>query len=316
MRHIHGVALAALVSAVAGAAWGQAPPAAASPASAPPAPPAPAAAPAGAAAPPAAWTDEPAPSPADVPTDPPPPTELAPAEGATEPAAPAPPSVAPPAVVESPPDRADEPAPLTKHRQYDLGFELGVRNVVATDPSYDPYSEDDALTAAAFAVTWMPLQYDLFTVGLVGEWDPGGSTGSARGDATSLFVHRASVGAQARLALGSRVYLHARVAPSMIFVSTSIEDPAIPRPLEADSFTWGLDATGGAAVLIARAGDPDAPAFRLWVVGEVGYAFAGAAELAHEVEAVDDDPRRYGGVTLAALDTSGVVNRFALALTF
>jgi len=237
------------------------------------------------------------------------PDAVAPADGAL-------PKVASPS---TPSDAAYEPepeTPLTKHRQYDLGVEAGVRNVVATDSSYDPYSGDDALTSFALTATWMPLHVDPLSFGLVGEWNPGGSTGSARGAATSLFVHRMSLGAQARLALGRRVYLHAKVAPSILAVSGNIDDPAIGRPLSADSITWGLDATGGAAVLIARAGDPDAPAFRLWVVGEVGYAFTGAAEMSHAPAEDEEDPRRYGGVTLAALDTSGVVNRFSVALTF
>ncbi len=289
-------------------------PAAASPAAAPAAAP-PAAAP-------SAWTDEPA-SPAPVaPNDPAAPTPVAPGAAADAPAGPGSDADAieigtgAPAAPSDSTYVPDAERPLTRYRQYDLGFELGMRNVVATDPSFDPYSGDDVLSSFALAATWTPLHVDVLTFGLVGEWNPGGSTGTARGDLTSLTVHRGSLGAQARLALGRRVYLSAKVAPSILAVSGNIHDPAIDRPLEADSVTWGLDATGGAAVLIARVGDPDAPAFRLWIVAEVGYAFTGAAEMSHAPEEVDDDPRLYGGVALAALDTSGVVNRFGVALTF
>ena len=155
-----------------------------------------------------------------------------------------------------PSDRAYAPPPdkpLTKHRQYDLGFEIGVRNVVVTDPSFDPYSTDDVLTSFALSATWTPLHFDIVTLGLVGEWSPGGSTGAARGDETSLAVHRGAIGAQARVALGRRVYLHAKVAPAILAISGDIEDPAVERPLEADNVTWGLDATGGAAVVCDRA---------------------------------------------------------------
>lgn len=295
--------------------------AAAQPAAPPPspppdtaAPPAAAPAPSGDAAAPSAWTDEAPPAAAPPP--------------AVDPAAPASATAAPPPAegegevgltAANPSDATytpPPPKPLTKHQQYDLGFEVGVRNVVVTDPSYDPYSTDDVLTSFALSATWTPIHFDVLTLGLVGEWSPGGSTGSARGDETSLVVHRGAVGAQARVALGSRVYLHAKVAPSILAISGDIQDPALEAPLEADSVTWGLDATGGAAVLIGRAGDPDAPAFRLWIVGEVGYAFTGAADMTHAPEPDDDDPRLYGGVALAALDTSGVVNRLSVAMTF
>ena len=211
---------------------------------------------------------------------------------------------------------AAPPAKLKRYVQRHVGFEAGMRTTVVLDEGYDPYSANDLLPHFAAAATWVPLRMAPFSVGLVGEYDLGRSSGMARGDATSLVIHRASVGLQARLALGRRVYAFAKAAPSVMYLRGGITDAAIDRPLTADAWTWGVDATGGAAVLIGRAGDPDWPALRVWIVGEIGYAFAGKSEMVFSPEEQDDDPRMFGSVRLPGFRPAGVVNRLALALTF
>lgn len=207
-------------------------------------------------------------------------------------------------------------AKLKRYVQRHVGFEAGMRTTVVLDEGYDPYSSNDLLPHFAASATWVPLRMAPFSVGLVGEYDLGGSSGMARGDATSMLVQRASLGLQARLALGSRVYTFAKAAPSVMYMRGSITDAAVDRPLTADAWTWGVDATGGAAVMIGRAGDPDWPALRVWIVGEIGYAFAGKSEMVFSPEERDDDPRMFGSVRLPGFRPAGVVNRLALALTF
>jgi hypothetical protein len=211
---------------------------------------------------------------------------------------------------------AAPPAKPKRSIQRHVGFEAGMRTTVVLDEGYDPYSANDLLPHFAGAVTWMPLRAAPFSLGFVGEYNIGGRSGMARGDATSLLIQRASVGLQGRLALGSRVYAFAKAAPSVMYMHSSITDAAVDRSLTADAWTWGVDTTGGAAVMIGRAGDRDWPILRVWIVGELGYAFAGKSEMVFSPEQQDDDPRMFGSVRLPGFRPAGVVNRLALALTF
>jgi hypothetical protein len=49
---------------------------------------------------------------------------------------------------------------------------------------------------------------------------------------------------------------------------------------------------------------------------EMGYSFAGEAEMVLTPGAIDDEPRRFGSVALPGLEPSGFLTRFAGAVTF
>jgi hypothetical protein len=218
----------------------------------------------------------------------------------------------------SDPGRYDE-APPEKPKRYTqrhLGFEIGARNQIVLFEGFDPYSRSDLLPHFAVAATWVPVRAGAVSLGVVGEYDIGGQSATARGDATALTVHRFSAGLQARFALASRLYTFVKAAPAALHLRASIDDAALDRPLVARTWTWGLDTTGGAALLLGAAGDRAWPAARFWLVGEIGYAFAGEAEMRFSPEADPEDPRRFGEVELPGLRAAGVVNRFAFAVTF
>lgn len=216
------------------------------------------------------------------------------------------------------PARHDE-APPRKPRRYvqrHMGLEVGARTQVVLFEGFDPYSRSDLLPHFAAAGTWVPLRAGAFSLALLGEYDLGGQSANARGDETALTVHRFSAGLQARFTLGSRLYTFVKGAPAALHLRASIDDAALDRPLVARTWTWGVDATGGAGLLLGAAGDEDWPAARFWLVGEIGYAFAGEAEMRFSPEADQDDPRQFGEIELPGLRTAGVVNRLAFAVTF
>lgn len=212
----------------------------------------------------------------------------------------------------------DEPRPEKPKRyvQRHLGLEIGARTAVVLFEGFDPYSRSDLLPSFALAATWTPVRVGAFRLALRGEYDIGGQSATARGDETSLVVHRFAGGLEAGLLLGPRVRMFAKAAPALLHLRASIDDPAIDRPLVARTFTWGLDATGGTAVMLAAVGDREWPAARFWLTGELGYAFAGEAAMRFTPEEDEDDPRRFGEVELPGLRPSGVVSRIALAITF
>ena len=92
--------------------------------------------------------------------------------------------------------------------------------------------------------------------------------------------------------------------------------PSSDRPLQADAFTWALDATGGVALRIAALGNRRQPSAQLWFLCEAGYGFSGDAEMAFTPELEPGESRRFGTTRLPDLRPSGATNRAALALTF
>ncbi len=68
--------------------------------------------------------------------------------------------------------------------------------------------------------------------------------------------------------------------------------------------------------MFASTGPRAAPTSRWWFTGEGGYGFAGETAMTFKPDSEDEDPRTYGAITLPALRPSGVLLRFAAAVSF
>jgi hypothetical protein len=265
----------------------------------------------GAVAPTAAPPAPEAPAPADektmdAATAPPAEVASAPAERAEERV----PIAAAPAGLRGDPDKVETPPP-PRHR---FGAEIGVRLLVIDDPSFDPYSENDLIGQASVGGAVMAFAVGPFALGLVAEYDIGRKSAMARGDETSLTLHRIAWGASLELRLW-RFDLYARLMPAALHAAATLDDPGFDLPLSASGWTWGLDTLGGARFRFASAGH-DAVGF--WLLAEVGYAFAGDIDMlfSPDVEEEEDEARRLASIALPALDPSGVTTRVGLALSF
>jgi hypothetical protein len=148
------------------------------------------------------------------------------------------------------------------------------------------------------------------------EWSTGSRSDSARGQDASLTLHRLGGALETRWQPARRLCLFAKLAPAAFAVLGSIQAPALDRPLVARPWTWGLETTGGAGLLLGSAGNDRAPSARFWLTGEVGYAFAGSASMSYAPAASDTDPRHYGALMLPAFKPAGGVGRLGFAVSF
>jgi hypothetical protein len=194
----------------------------------------------------------------------------------------------------------------------DLAFHGGLRVVFAADPGLGPYMTTGSIPELALGASLPLLRQGRFSLAALAEWDVGSRSASTRGDTTSLTVNRLAGGFEGRLALAPRLYAFARLAPSATHVGASIDDVAASgRPLEAGGWTWGLDATGGAALMI---GGGPRTRFHLWLVADAGYGFSGAVPMRFAPPVEVGDPRTFGAVQLPDARTQGAVGALNLAL--
>lgn len=224
---------------------------------------------------------------------------------------------APVANTPPPPDQPDAP-PIVKSRPlpHHIGLQFGVRTTNIPSGGYDPFAESNGLAQASIAGTFTPWRSLPFSAHALAELDIGGSNAMARGAETSLTMLRFALGLEGRYEPISRLYFFAKVAPAAIHASAEIEDYFLSATLKSRSWTWALDTTGGAALRLGNAGKDHDPSATFWLMLEMGYSFAGEAEMVLTPGEIEDEPRRFGSVALPDLSPSGFLTRFAGAITF
>jgi hypothetical protein len=192
-----------------------------------------------------------------------------------------------------------------------VSLSVGPRLLVIPAAGYDPYSTNDVL--AQFAISGGVTLFHSGTASMIAslEWDFGGKSASARGQDASLFVHRLAGSLETRWQPVSRLYFSAKLAPGALRLLGSISDPVQSSPLLARAWTWNLEATGGAGLLLGRTARA-----QFWLTGEIGYAFAGEAQMAFAHAATEDDPRNYGTTMLPPLKLAGGVGKLGVAVSF
>lgn len=209
------------------------------------------------------------------------------------------------------------PAPAAARRQY-LSLGLGLRAAAVESEGLDPFSEDNAIPMLTLFGTVTPWATRPFSVHLAFEWDYGGTSARARGLASSMEVHRLAVGLELRYLPVSRISLFVRGMPAAIHLGGRIADASFVDHLEANAWTWGVDATAGAAARIAAFGDAEHPAASMWIGLDMGYRFAGSAAMRLRPGGLSDADRgrRFGELPMADLDLSGFVGRLTGSVSF
>lgn len=213
---------------------------------------------------------------------------------------------------EEPDSAAARQRPLTHH----FGIHLGARVVHIPSSGYDPFSDSNGLGQSVIAATFTPWRSLPFSAHVAAEWNVGSSNALARGDETSLSLYRFAAGIEGRYEPISRLYLFVKLMPAALHARAEIEDPALNVTLKSRSWAWSLDATGGAAFRVASGGKDHDPAVSFWLLCDMGYSFAGKADMVFTPGDVEEESRRFGSVALPGLDPSGFVTRITGALTF
>ncbi|MEZ4301810.1 MAG: hypothetical protein R3B70_43145 [Polyangiaceae bacterium] len=229
----------------------------------------------------------------------------------------APPSDAPPAEAES-----EEPIVLPgakkPHRVQYVSLGLAFSTSLVESKGLDAYSDDDVLPMISVFGTVTPFATRPFSVHLAFGWDWGQTEALARGIPSSLDVHRLSLGIEGRYMPISRLALFVRALPAAIHAEGNVQDASFADHLSAGAWTWGVDLTGGAAARLAAFGNSENPAASVWMGLDMGYRFAGTAEMKLKPAGLteDDLSRRFGELPMAALDLSGFTGRLHVSVWF
>lgn len=226
---------------------------------------------------------------------------------------------APKTVSDTPIPQPEPKKPARRARPHRFQIQFGLRTTLIPNEGYDPYAEGNGLAQAAFTFAYSPWRTLPFSVYGVGEWNIGGaSSAMARGADSALIYNRLALGVEGRYEPISRLYMYLKVMPAAINVSGTFNNYGVFPTLEGDAWTWGLDTTAGAAIRVGNIGRDETPKTTFWFMLDLGYSFAGEANIVLRPTANDDslEGRRFGGIPLTPFTPSGVLWRFAFSAAF
>ena len=217
--------------------------------------------------------------------------------------------LAAPAAVPAPDETS---LPPRGSRPGEVTLAAGIRGMILPSAGLDPYaSGNDVMMMLSLSGGVTLLRAGSVSLVASAEWNMGSRSDSARGQDASLTLHRLGGALETRWQPARRLYLSAKLAPAAFAILGSVMAPGLDRPQVARPWTWGLDATGSAGLLLGTAGHG-----RFWMVGEVGYTFAGTAAMRYAPTGSDTDPRHYGTLMMPAFTPAGGVSRLAMAVSF
>jgi hypothetical protein len=227
-------------------------------------------------------------------------------------------ALAVPAPVRGEPLAADTgPGPRSATRPGEVAFAAGVRATILPGAGLDPYAPgSDLLVMSSISAGVTVLRAGRASLLASVEWCVGSRSDVARGQEAAITLHRLGLAVETRYQPAQRLYLSVKLAPAAFAVLGSIEASGIDRPLVARPWTWGLDATAGAGLLLGAVGPSRRPSARFWLAAELGYAFAGSAPMRYAPASDAADPTRYGSVMLPSFKPAGGVGRLGLGVTF
>jgi hypothetical protein len=215
--------------------------------------------------------------------------------------------------------RADPPPDQVERRDASTGPEFhvgaGARGLLLPDAGYQPYSSNEVMFQLALTGGITFLRAGNVSLIAFAEWDVGETSAPARSAQAGLTMHRLGGGIEARFGIGRRFYLGVKAAPAALNLLGSLEEPGMSESLLARPWTWALDTTGTAGLLLGSVAGRRAPV-RFWLGAEVGYAFAGKATMAFAPDTDSSDTRHFGTVMLPAFQPSGGVSRLSLMMSF
>jgi hypothetical protein len=214
---------------------------------------------------------------------------------------------------------ADPPADQVERSEgyasHEIHLGAGARGLLLPDAGYQPYSNSEVMFQFALTGGVTFLRAGNVSLIVFGEWDVGQTSAVARDAQAALTMHRIGGGLEARFGLGRRFFLGVKAAPAAIRLYGSIEESGTSGTLLARPWTWALDTTGTAGLLLGSVAARRGPV-RFWIGAEVGYAFAGQATMAFAPDEDSNDTRHFGSVMLPPFRPSGGVTRLSAMMSF
>jgi hypothetical protein len=195
-------------------------------------------------------------------------------------------------------------------------FELGYRGAFVTDAGYDPFSTQHYFPQVSLAVSRTVFARGAFSFAPGLAWDYGRSSATARGDASSLEVHRLVVMLEGRVHFGDWGYAFLRLAPGAASETLEVDDPSAPGPLTKSRWLFASDVSAGYAHLLWRRSERTELVARFWLQADGGYGWMAEQRLNLTPDLPAGDPRLTSGVDLGSLAMRGAFFRVAAAVSF
>jgi hypothetical protein len=192
---------------------------------------------------------------------------------------------------------------------------LGLRVSKVPDAGYDAFSNSDELAQVSLGLGGTLFRHAGFSLAAVGYWDYGQKTSTARGSATSLDVHRLTIGPELRYHLIPPLYFFVHVLPAFAHSSASLEDGVALVPRYARHWSYGVEGAAGAAFELYAAGGEGPIRPRLWAVAQGGYGYLGSTPLKMSPDA-GEGPQQPAPVDLGSLSLAGPYLRVSVAAGF
>jgi hypothetical protein len=227
-------------------------------------------------------------------------------------------TIASPALAQDTP--ADLPDPTVRARDVrDIvgRLELGYRGVFVTNPGYNPFSTQDYFSGLSLAFSHTIFTHGpvSFAIGL--SWDYGASRATARGDGTSLDVHRFMLPLELRLHPGPWGYAFFRVAPGAAHERLEVDEASAPSALTRADWLFATDASVGYALPVVPMPARRGRMGRLWVQGELGYSWVADERVSLQPTLAANDPQIADGIDLKnSLGLRGAFFRLAVAISY
>lgn len=223
-------------------------------------------------------------------------------------------SSAPIAAYEPPP--AEESGPSRDMSRDFWQVHAGVRTTWIGNEAYNVFDENDGFSQLSIGGSRAFVLSDQlsFAPGLL--WEFGALESEARGARSELLVHRIGGVAEGRFHIGRDLYALAKLVPHAVHTRAYLHEASSPETLQQRTWSFGLDATAGAAWNAPRSlGAPDVvPQF--WLVGELGYGWTLSKDLELKPDVDEDDPRARMNLNLGPMDLRGIMMRVNVAMTF
>jgi len=188
----------------------------------------------------------------------------------------------------------------------------GWRESLVRSSGFDPYSDNDVLAQFVLTATRAFRTGPRLATAVGGLWEAGNAQAAARAEAAQLSVTRLGVVVEERFAPRPWGYAYARVAPAWLHAAATLADMASPEALGTSFDTYSVDASAGLAARL----NPVSQTLGLWAVAEAGYGWVAPQTMALSPALPAADKSKAGATPFDDLDLSGVLMRFAIALSY
>ncbi|MBV9948218.1 MAG: hypothetical protein JOZ69_15305, partial [Myxococcales bacterium] len=183
---------------------------------------------------------------------------------------------------------------------------------------YDPFSTNGYLPEFSLAASRTLLSRGPLSFAPGIAWGYGRSDATARGDPTSIEVHRLLVPLEGRLHVGRwgvAGYAFLRVAPGVAAQTATVEDASSPARFTATRWLFAGDVSAGYAYPFWARPSEGAHLPRAWIEADGGYGFVADRRLDLSAALPPGSSIRADGLDLGTVGLRGGFFRLALALS-